>query len=132
MGPYLRSFPADVLQARPSYQILQTFSLLSTVLREAPFISVSSTRAAGGGGDVLLAMVMPLALNKKELTKGVLSGNSLLQVRLLGGGCTGAGQARGGMLLFVLCGWCNVKLCLLLFSLVFLLLLFLNCYRFHF
>lgn len=33
-----------------------------------------------GVGVEMLATVMPMALSKKELTKGVLSGNSLLQV----------------------------------------------------
>lgn len=104
VGPYLRSISAEVLQARPSYQLLQTYSLLSFVLREAPVsLVVDKGRPAapawrhgyetgsgveafilGGrgrsGGEVLLATVIPLALSKKELTKGVLSANSLLQV----------------------------------------------------
>lgn len=103
VGPYLRSFPAVVLQARPSYHLLQTYSLLSVILREAPTPSLggegspTAAAAAGakrGGSDGLLAVVMPMSLDKKELTKGVLSGNPLLQVGA--GWPIGLGTINGG------------------------------------
>lgn len=78
-----------MLEARPTYRLLQTYSLLAMILREVPV-----ARLAGGGngssgwsggsggraGEALLSTVLPGALGKKELTKAVLSGNALLQV----------------------------------------------------
>lgn len=82
LGPYLRTFNAAMLEARPTYHLLQTYSLVSVLLREVPVVS-SLSSAAGDSGNAgqhaLIATVMPTALNKKELTRGVLSGNSLLQ-----------------------------------------------------
>ena len=43
------------------------------------------------GGEALLWTVMPASLTKRELTKGVLSGNPLLQVHFVGGGGVGRG-----------------------------------------
>ena len=75
-----------MLEARPTHQLLQTYSLISVVLREVPVpprLLVAAKHGGGGGGDnpaqALLFSVMPSALSKKELTKGVLSGSSLLQ-----------------------------------------------------
>eukprot|EP00904_Undaria_pinnatifida_P005575 jgi/Undpi1/2147/HiC_scaffold_12.g05533.m1 len=105
LGPYLRSLSLGMLEARPTYHLLQTYSLLSVVLRVVPVArspngdvaaavgaaaaaaeaAVGGGRGAGGSmgegkaGEVLLSTVMPAALSKKELTKGVLSGSSLLQ-----------------------------------------------------
>lgn len=82
LGPYLRTF--NVLEARPTYRLLQTYSLVSVLLREVPVARVSSagedgTAGGNSAGQALIMTVMPAALNKKELTRGVLSGNSLLQ-----------------------------------------------------
>lgn len=80
-----------MLEARPTHQLLQTYSLVSAVLREVPVPrslvagkdSSGSGGGGGGGGDnpgqALFFSVMPTALSKKELTKGILSGSSLLQ-----------------------------------------------------
>lgn len=88
LGPYLRTFPAAMLEARPTYNLLQTYSLISVVLRKvpvAPFsLGVGEVEIGRGGRrapDVMLSTVMPMALGKKDLTKGVLSVNSLLQVK---------------------------------------------------
>lgn len=94
LGPYLRTFPAAMLESRPTYRLIQTYSLLSVVLREVPVAhhysasavgsshgaGVESAKGGGRAGEALLCTVMPMALSKKEFTKGVLSGNSLLQV----------------------------------------------------
>lgn len=91
LGPYLRTFNAAMLEARPTHQLLQTYSLISVVLREVPVprlvVAAGKDGASGGGGDggtdkagqALFFSVMPTALSKKELTKGILSGSSLLQ-----------------------------------------------------
>ncbi|CAN0203319.1 unnamed protein product, partial [Scytosiphon promiscuus] len=85
LGPYLRTLNAAMLEARPTYHLLQTYSLVSVLLREVPVACSLSTGEDGGGGGgsnaghALMSTVMPTALNKKELTRGVLSGNSLLQ-----------------------------------------------------
>ncbi|CAN0236215.1 unnamed protein product, partial [Hapterophycus canaliculatus] len=84
LGPYLRTFNAAMLEARPTYHLLQTYSLISVLLREVPVSRSFSAGEDGGGGGgsaghALMSTVMPAALNKKELTRGVLSGSSLLQ-----------------------------------------------------
>ncbi|CAN0527350.1 unnamed protein product, partial [Ectocarpus sp. 8 AP-2014] len=86
LGPYLRTFNTAMLEARPTYRLLQTYSLLSTVLRKVPVAGSSRSGEdddGGGGaaaaGQVLFSTVMPAELNKKELTRGVLSGSPLLQ-----------------------------------------------------
>ncbi|CAM9715239.1 unnamed protein product, partial [Ectocarpus sp. 4 AP-2014] len=86
LGPYLRTFNTAMLEARPTYRLLQTYSLLSAVLRKVPVAgSSSSSEEDGGGGgaaaagQALFSTVMPAELNKKELTRGVLSGSPLLQ-----------------------------------------------------
>lgn len=56
-----------------------------------------------GVGVEMLATVMPMALSKKELTKGVLSGNSMLQV----GASAKVWFVKRGVMVFVrkcLCG----------------------------
>lgn len=59
------------------------------MLREIPIERGDKEKSGGGGGrgfqggrqsEALLWTVMPVSLTKKELTKGVLSGNPLLQV----------------------------------------------------
>lgn len=87
LGPYLRTFKTKMIEARPTYQLLQTYSLLSVVLREVPVPRLFTAGEDGGvsagrgdkTGQSLCLSVMPTALNKKELTKGVLSGSPLLQ-----------------------------------------------------
>ncbi|CAM9692968.1 unnamed protein product [Laminaria digitata] len=83
LGPYLRSLSLGMLEARPTYHLLQTYSLLSVVLRTIPVARSASGDLTAAAGEALLTTVMPAALSKKELTKGVLSGNSLLQVCVL-------------------------------------------------
>lgn len=80
-----------MLEARPTYQLLQTYSLLAAVLREVPVARSFAAGEGGGGGlgvgvgvgdstgQALFLSVIPTALSKKELTKGVLSGSPLLQ-----------------------------------------------------
>ncbi|CAM9407857.1 unnamed protein product, partial [Choristocarpus tenellus] len=91
---YLRvSFVSASLEPKATYRCLQTYTLLSNLLREVPLdlslVENASTSTNSNGKtlgsqvvlspETLLGGVMPPGLGKKELTKGVLSGNALLQ-----------------------------------------------------
>jgi hypothetical protein len=71
VAPYLRGLTSAALEPKPGQKTLQMYSMLTALLRTAP-LSVSGDAREGGPvlpPEALLAIVLPPALNKKELTK---------------------------------------------------------------
>jgi Ribosome 60S biogenesis N-terminal len=72
VAPYLRGLTSAALEPKPGLKTLQMYSMLTELLRTAP-LSVSGDAKEGSSTvlppEALLAMVLPPALSKKELTK---------------------------------------------------------------
>ncbi|CAM9483579.1 unnamed protein product, partial [Chrysoparadoxa australica] len=76
---YLRSLSRDLLEAKPSSRCLQAYSFVSQLLREAPAVAGDTASLRSLPPAALLALVIPSALCKKELSKGVLSPDAELK-----------------------------------------------------
>jgi hypothetical protein len=66
--PYRRGLSAAALEPKPGQRTLQIYAMLTALLRSAPLSITDSTSSAVLPPEALLAMVLPPALTKKELT----------------------------------------------------------------